>query len=89
DYSLVAKLTRWGVDAPIGVLFGWINQLVLALYAFALCLMIIYAYKAAFKNSTLKLMTTHFVGQSLLIWNGATGSQKIWLILVGIVLGLS
>ncbi|MFI7965523.1 PepSY domain-containing protein, partial [Acinetobacter baumannii] len=35
------------------------------------------------------LMTTHFVGQSLLIWNRATGSQKIWLILVGIVLGLS
>ena len=34
-------------------------------------------------------MTTHFVGQSLLIWNRATGSQKIWLILVGIMLGLS
>ena len=50
DYSLVAKLTRWGVDAHIGVLFGWINQLVLALYAFALCIMIIYAYKAAFKT---------------------------------------
>ncbi|MFH4175747.1 PepSY-associated TM helix domain-containing protein, partial [Acinetobacter baumannii] len=30
DYSLFAKLTRWGVDAHIGVLFGWVNQLVLA-----------------------------------------------------------
>lgn len=89
DYSLVAKLTRWGVDAHIGVLFGWINQLVLALYAFALCIMIIYGYRAAFKNSNLKLMTTHFVGQSLSVWNRATRSQKIWLILVGIVLGLS
>ena len=85
----MAKLTRWGVDAHIGVLFGWINQLVLALYAFLLCIMIIYAYKAAFKNSNLKLMTTHFVGQSLLIWNHATGPQKIWLILVSLVLGLS
>ena len=28
DYSLVAKLTRWGVDAHIGVLFGWVNQLI-------------------------------------------------------------
>jgi uncharacterized iron-regulated membrane protein len=89
DYSLVAKLTRWGVDAHIGVLFGWINQLVLALYAFALCIMIIYAYRAAFKNSNLTLMTTHFVGQSLFIWNHATGPQKIGLILVSLVLGLS
>ncbi|KKC45694.1 membrane protein, partial [Acinetobacter sp. V2] len=29
------------------------------------------------------------VGQSLLVWNHATGSQKIGLILVGLVLGLS
>jgi uncharacterized iron-regulated membrane protein len=89
DYSLVAKLTRWGVDAHIGILFGWLNQLVLALYALALCIMIIYAYKAAFKNSNLKLMTTHFVGQSLFIWKRATGQQKVLLMLAGIVLGLS
>jgi uncharacterized iron-regulated membrane protein len=89
DYSLVAKLTRWGVDAHIGMLFGWINQLVLVLYALTLCLMIIYAYKAAFKNSNLKHMTIHFVSQSLLIWNRATRQQKVLLMLAGIVLGLS
>ncbi len=36
DYSLFAKLTRWAVDAHIGVLFGSINQLILALYALGL-----------------------------------------------------
>ncbi|WP_336009854.1 PepSY-associated TM helix domain-containing protein [Acinetobacter calcoaceticus] len=89
DYSFVAKLTRWGVDAHIGILFGLMNQLVLALYALALCFMIIYAYKAAFKNSNLKLMTSHFVGQSLFVWTRATGQQKVLLMLAGIVLGLS
>ena len=30
DYSLPAKLTRWGIDAHMGVLFGLPNQLLLA-----------------------------------------------------------
>ncbi|MCP5793519.1 hypothetical protein NL312_31810, partial [Klebsiella pneumoniae] len=66
-----------------------INQLVLALYALALCIMIIYAYRAAFKNSNLKHMTTHFVSQSLLIWNRANGPQKLWFIAASLVLGVS
>jgi len=89
DYSLVAKLTRWGVDAHIGILFGWINQLVLALYALALCIMIIYAYRAAFKNSNLKHMTTHFVSQSLFLWNHATRQHKVLMMSVFIMLGIS
>ena len=45
DYPLLAKLTRWGVDAHMGLLFGWPNQLVLALFALGLCMMIIMGYR--------------------------------------------
>ena len=45
DFPLIAKLIRWGVDAHMGVLFGVINQLILAAFGFALCAIIIYGYK--------------------------------------------
>ncbi len=45
QFPLVAKLTRWGVDAHIGLLFGWINQLILALFGSGLCVMIILGYR--------------------------------------------
>lgn len=45
QYGLLAKLTRWGVDAHMGVLFGVANQLVLALFGLGLCLMIGIGYR--------------------------------------------
>ncbi|MDT8853350.1 DUF2534 family protein [Pantoea dispersa] len=44
-FPLVAKLTRWGVDAHMGVLFGWPNQLLLALFGLGLCSMIVLGYR--------------------------------------------
>lgn len=41
DFPIAAKLTRWGVDAHIGVLFGWVNQVILMIYALALCFLIL------------------------------------------------
>ncbi len=41
----MAKLTRWGVDAHMGVLFGLPNQLLLALFGFGLCAMIVLGYR--------------------------------------------
>ena len=35
DYPMLAKLTRWGIDAHTGVLFGIVNQLVLMALALA------------------------------------------------------
>ena len=46
DFPWSAKLTRWGVDLHIGVLFGWINQLILAISATSIVLIIFFAYKA-------------------------------------------
>lgn len=44
-FPLVAKLTRWGVDAHMGVLFGLPNQLILALFGTGLCVMIVLGYR--------------------------------------------
>ncbi|GAA2355230.1 PepSY-associated TM helix domain-containing protein [Saccharopolyspora halophila] len=45
DQPLVAKLSRWGIDAHMGLLFGWVNQLVLVVMAVALICMIVWGYR--------------------------------------------
>lgn len=45
QFGLLAKLTRWGVDAHMGVLFGLPNQLILAAFALGLCVMIVMGYR--------------------------------------------
>jgi uncharacterized iron-regulated membrane protein len=45
DYPVLAKLTRWGIDAHMGLLFGPANQIVLALLAVSLITMIVLGYR--------------------------------------------
>ncbi|WUH23990.1 PepSY domain-containing protein [Streptomyces sp. NBC_00448] len=45
DYPVLAKLTRWGIDAHMGLLFGLANQVVLALLAISLITMILLGYR--------------------------------------------
>jgi uncharacterized iron-regulated membrane protein len=45
DYPLAAKLTRWGIDAHMGLLFGIANQIVLAVVCLALMAMIFWGYR--------------------------------------------
>ncbi|MEV6227810.1 PepSY-associated TM helix domain-containing protein [Saccharopolyspora shandongensis] len=45
DYPLMAKLSRWGIDAHMGLLFGWANQLVLAALMLGLLSMIFWGYR--------------------------------------------
>lgn len=45
DYPLLAKLTRWGIDIHMGVLFGLANQVVLAVLMAALVLLILWGYR--------------------------------------------
>ncbi len=44
DYPLAAKLTRWGIDAHMGTLFGLANQLILVAAASALIVMVVWGY---------------------------------------------
>jgi uncharacterized iron-regulated membrane protein len=45
DHPFLAKLTSWGIDAHMGLLFGLANQIVLALLALALIGMILWGYR--------------------------------------------
>ncbi|MEV4329055.1 PepSY domain-containing protein [Streptomyces sp. NPDC049597] len=45
DYPLLAKLTRFGIDGHMGVLFGAVNQLALAALMVALILLIVWGYR--------------------------------------------
>ncbi|MGW7086918.1 PepSY-associated TM helix domain-containing protein [Streptomyces sp. NPDC054871] len=45
DYPVLAKLTRWGIDAHTGTLFGLVNQIALVALALCLILMIVWGYR--------------------------------------------
>lgn len=45
DFPLMAKLTRWGVDFHMGILFGLANQLLLVAFGVALCVAIVMGYR--------------------------------------------
>ncbi|WP_405922962.1 PepSY-associated TM helix domain-containing protein [Streptomyces sp. NBC_00035] len=45
DYPVLAKLTRWGIDAHTGVLFGFVNQIVLMALTGSLILLIVLGYR--------------------------------------------
>ncbi|MFI6640161.1 PepSY-associated TM helix domain-containing protein [Streptomyces sp. NPDC050504] len=45
DYPVLAKLTRFGIDAHTGVFLGLVNQLALAALALALILLIVWGYR--------------------------------------------
>ncbi|MGO4742713.1 PepSY-associated TM helix domain-containing protein [Serratia quinivorans] len=44
QYPLAAKLTRWGIDLHMGVLFGLVNELVLVTFAAGLVAMVVMGY---------------------------------------------
>ncbi|MFE9725832.1 PepSY-associated TM helix domain-containing protein [Streptomyces sp. NPDC005794] len=45
DYPLLAKLSRWGIDAHTGILFGLVNQLLLAALAAGVIVLILLGYR--------------------------------------------
>jgi uncharacterized iron-regulated membrane protein len=45
DWPLLAKLTRWGINAHMGTLFGLANQLLLAALAAGLICVIVWGYR--------------------------------------------
>lgn len=72
DFPLMAKLTRWGVDFHMGVLFGWPNQLLLVLFGIGLCTSIVLGYRmwwrrrpARANTSPLQTLVQAWLGLSL------------------------
>lgn len=82
QFPLVAKLTRWGVDAHMGVLFGWVNQLILVLFALGLCVTIVFAYITWWKSTNLKKTTLDFAQKAIATWQSGTHLQKFGLVVI-------
>ncbi|MGW0706353.1 PepSY-associated TM helix domain-containing protein [Streptomyces sp. NPDC002643] len=45
DFPILAKLSRWGIDAHTGVLFGIVNQILLMALAGSLIVLILWGYR--------------------------------------------
>ncbi len=45
DYPIAAKLSRWGIDAHMGMLFGLVNQVLLLVVAGTIVAMVIWGYR--------------------------------------------
>ena len=86
DFPIAAKLTRWGVDAHIGILFGWVNQVILMIYALALCFLILLAFWLWSHTFNLKQTTSNFVKQSLQIWGTSNIKQRFFILLTLVIL---
>ncbi|GLZ45477.1 peptidase [Actinomycetospora sp. NBRC 106375] len=50
DWPLAAKLARWGVDAHMGLLFGWVSQVFLAALALGVMCMVVWGYRMWWKR---------------------------------------
>ncbi|MFS2222564.1 DUF2534 family protein [Pantoea sp. B65] len=85
-FPLVAKLTRWGVDAHMGVLFGLPNQLILAAFGLGLCMMIVLGYRMWWIRRP-KLAETHSARTLLAAWLTMPTAGKLIAAVVALALG--
>ncbi|WP_299260020.1 PepSY domain-containing protein [uncultured Kushneria sp.] len=88
-FPLAAKLTRWGVDLHMGVLFGVINQLVLVVFASALVVMLVLGYAMWWRRRPTRAsdaMTTVTLIQTLL---QAPRPAALAVVILAVLLGLA
>ncbi|MBF7687127.1 PepSY-associated TM helix domain-containing protein [Acinetobacter rathckeae] len=85
DYPLSAKLTRWGIDLHVGVLFGWVNQLVLVLSGLLILVAIAWAYASWLSRLGFKAIFTGF-HQHIAYWYRSGSWLQLASVIVLIVL---
>lgn len=88
DFPLMAKLTRWGVDFHMGLLFGVLNQLVLIAFGTALCVMIILGYRLWWirRPSPAKYNPVNTLTQS---WCDLSPAGRIGVAVVAVLMGVA
>ena len=84
QFPLIAKLIRWGVDLHMGVLFGVVNQVILAFFGVGLCLMIIWGYTMWWRRRPTSGATAK---PMLEAWNKLTPMLKLTTAAIAILIG--
>ncbi|MBD5771674.1 PepSY-associated TM helix domain-containing protein [Marinomonas colpomeniae] len=86
NFPLVAKLIRWGIDTHMGILFGVVNQIILAAFGLSLCFMIIWGYKMWWIRRPSAASTSKPLTQA---WKKLSTLQKTMTFIIAIALGVS
>lgn len=89
DFPLLAKLTRWGVDAHMGILFGLWNQIILAVFGLGLCLMIGWGYRLWWLRRPQMNSTNNPAVTLMQTWRLVPFSLQCLILIVVIILSLS
>ncbi|WP_341521429.1 PepSY-associated TM helix domain-containing protein [Pseudomonas sp. G.S.17] len=87
EYSLPAKLTRWGIDAHMGALFGLANQLVLLVFASGLAAMVIMGYLMWWRRRPSLFPGRGHQTTLLSAWRSLHLGAQLAVILVALLLG--
>ncbi len=88
-FGLLAKLTRWGVDAHMGVLFGLPNQLLLATFGLGLCLLIVMGYRLWWQRRPAAGSGPHPADTLLHSWRQLSLSARFLLLVCSVALAFS
>ncbi len=86
DYPFAAKLARWGIDAHMGVLFGLVNQIVLAVVAIGLAAMIVWGYLMWIKRRPTRTVEGKQASAGRPPARGVVDAVPLWIIPIGAVL---
>ena len=87
DWPLLAKLTRWGINAHMGTLFGVVNQALLAALAIGLICVIVWGYRMWWQRRPTRADRRAPVGAAP--ERGAWQQLPAWGIAVGVPLVLA
>lgn len=88
DFPLMAKLTRWGVDFHMGILFGLANQLLLIAFGIALCVMIAMGYRLWWIRRPASAAISP-ASTLLLAWFGLAWPARLMIGVLALLLGLA
>ncbi|WP_342668321.1 PepSY-associated TM helix domain-containing protein [Actinoplanes subtropicus] len=83
DWPLLAKLTRWGINAHMGTLFGLVNQLLLAALAIGLICVIVWGYRMWWQRRPTRADRSAIVGAPP-VGRGAWQQLPPWGIAAGV-----
>ncbi|WP_137135367.1 PepSY-associated TM helix domain-containing protein [Rhizobium sp. FKY42] len=85
-FTIVPKLIRWGIDLHMGIKFGVLNQIVIALIGSALSVSIVYGYAMWWKRRPPAGAPARTLAQS---WLYLGFPAKLGVLVVGVALGFA